>query len=99
MSILDKQYVVEMPNGDRFAVPVRVIAESRAKWYAKEFDGDATKSLNEDTAPLFSDDPYEIEDWAKNNMNWLDVSASAKLITSTPVDYQDGWINGDCEII
>lgn len=99
MEILQRKYVVQMPNGERWAVPVEVIAEHRAKHYAHEFDGDVTKSVMEDTAPLFSEDYYEIKDWARNNMNWADVESSATLLSTNQVDYQDGWINGDVEVL
>lgn len=98
MDILDKRYVVEMPNGERWSVPVRLIAEHRAKHYAHEFDDDLAKSLIEDTGPLFDQDEYEIEDWARNNMNWDDVSSKAKMLATGETDYQEGWVNGDVEI-
>jgi len=100
MHILAKHYVVEMPNGEKWSVPVNVIAMNRAKHYAKEdYDGDVEKSLRDDTAPLFADDEYEIEDWAKNNMNWSDVESSATLMGENKCDFQEGWVNGDIEIL
>ncbi len=45
-TILDRHLIVTMPCGERWAVPVRVIAENRAAFYADEFDGDAAKSLS-----------------------------------------------------
>ena len=99
MEILEKHYVVEMPNGEKWSLPVNVIAEHRAKHYAHEFNGDIEKSLKEDTAPLFADDYYEIKDWARNNMNWSDVESIATLMSTSEVDYQDGWICGDVEIL
>lgn len=99
MEILAKHYVVTMPNGEKWSLPVNVIAEHRAKHYAHEFDGDVEKSLKEDTAPLFEYDYYEIKDWARNNMNWSDVESSVTLISTNQVDYQDGWINGDAEVL
>lgn len=99
MEILSKKYVVTFENGERWSIPVNVIAMDRAKYYAKEFDGDINKSLEEDTAPLFEDDEYEIEDWAKNNMNWSDVEHSATRIESGDFDYQDAWCNSEAEIL
>ena len=95
-TILDRHLIVTMPCGERWAVPVRVIAENRAAFYADEFDGDAAKSLKEDTLPLFEADEHDIKDWAANNMNWSDVKPHAKLLPTAPqaVNYQEGWING-----
>ena len=99
MEILNKTYVIKFPGGEKWAVPISAIAEHRAKLYADEFGGDITKSVMEDTAPLFDGDHYEIEDWAKNNMNWVDVMGVAKLLTTGITDYQDGWVNGEAEVL
>lgn len=99
-NILNKFMTIKMPDGSTWAVPVRVIAEDRAKYYADEFDGSVEKSLEEDTAPLFEEDDYAIEDWAANNMDWSDVEEFAKeLEEEKEVDFQEGWVNGDKEII
>jgi hypothetical protein len=93
---------VTMSDGSRWDVPVEVIARSRATYYASEFGGDAEKSLKEDTLPLFEEDSYEIEDWAASNMNWSDVAEVARRAPDVPkpeVDYQEGWLNGDKEIV
>lgn len=89
---------VEMSDGSKWDVPVSVIAEDRAKYYAYEFDNDVERSMNEDTLPLF-EDVYEIEDWAANNMNWTDVCGFAEMVSEGETDYQDGWVNGIKEVI
>lgn len=91
---------IEMPDGSKWDVPVMIIAKNRAKYYKDEFGGDVEKSLKEDTLPLFIDD-YEIHDWAANNMNWDDVKAFAKKAPDEKreIDFQEGWVNGDYEII
>lgn len=95
---MEKRLEVTMPDGSVWAVPVSVIAEHRATERADEFGGDAVRSLNEDTLPLFSMDDYAIEDWAENNMNWEDVRGVAALILVPPVDYQEGWVNGKKQV-
>jgi hypothetical protein len=99
MSNLNKKYVTTMPDGSKWAVPVAAIAASRANYYAKDFDGDAGKSLHEDTAPIFDADEFEIEDWAQNNMDWTDVKGQADCIEPAKCDYQEGWLNGDHEVL
>jgi hypothetical protein len=55
-----------------------------------------TRSLEEDTLPLFADDPYEIEDWAANQMNWSDFDGhQVKIADAPPVDFQDAWRCGE----
>lgn len=99
MSNLHKKYVTTMPDGSKWAVPVSIIAADRAKYYAHEFGGDIDKSLKEDTGPLFDADEFEIEDWAQNNMDWDDVKTSAVRVEDSACDYQDGWTNGEHEIL
>lgn len=98
---MKKRLIVTMPDGSRWGVPVDIIARDRAKHYAKEFDGDVERSLAEDTVPLFESDDFEIIDWAANNMNWSDVKDHAgRMAHSTPEpDYQEGWVNGDKEVV
>ena len=94
------QYIITMPDGSRWSVPVEVIARDRAKEYAHEFNDELSLSLHEDTIPLFRSDEYSIEDWAKNNMNWKDVEPFATQISGPQLnDLQSGWCNGDAEVI
>lgn len=89
-----------MPDGHKWDVPISVIAEHRANYYKKEFDGNLERSLKEDTIPLFEEDEFEIEDWAANNMNWSEVIRFATRASFSPeVDYQEGWVNGKKELI
>jgi hypothetical protein len=96
---MTKLFVTTMPDGSKWGVPVGKIARNRAECYAREFDGDVERSLNEDSLPLFESDPDAIEDWAANNMNWSDVKVDAVMIQAPHVDYQDGWMNGEKEIV
>lgn len=99
MNILDKYYVVEMPDQSKWAIPVRIIAENRATYYANADDISFFESLNEDTAPLFESDNYEIHDWAANNMNWRDVKDHAIQVQESDFCYEDGWANGEYEVL
>jgi len=99
MSILDKQYIITMEDQSQWAVPVKVIALNRAAYYAeKEFDGDLERSLQEDTVPFFEADDEAIEDWAKNNMLWIEVVEFASQVKSPEIDFEDGWANGEATI-
>jgi hypothetical protein len=89
---------VTFSDGSRYAIPVIEIARNRAAEYADEFDGDEERSLNEDTIPLFAEDPYEIKDWASNNMNWEDVEEFAVLIGKNPIDFEEEWGNAKKEV-
>lgn len=97
--MLKKLLVITMPDDSKWSVPVEIIARNRAAVYADEFDGDIEKSLAEDTVPHFESDDYNVEDWAANNMNWSEVEAHAKLVEQGGCDFQEGWINGDKEVV
>ena len=101
MSVLDWKYQLEVSNGDVYEIPVSAIATHRATHYAHEFNNDIRVSLDEDTIPLFKSDLYEIEDWAKNNMNWVDVVKHAKRVkvAYNLVNFQQSWVNGKVEIV
>jgi hypothetical protein len=104
MSIETKFLKVTMPDRSKWKIPVRVIAEHRARYYfeeKKEFES-LEASLKEDTLPLFEEDEYEVEDWASNNMDWEDVVKYAERIKDgglSAEDLREGWINGEKEII
>jgi len=96
---MSKHLQVEMPDGSKWAIPVHVIAMNRATYYAKNDGVSIEQSLNNDTLPLFEADEYQIEDWAANNMNWSDVQHVAICTNKGETDYEDGWCNGEKEII
>ena len=85
---------VEMPNGEFWKVPAQIIADSRDEHYAED---------EEDTIGFIrteSLDSYELIDWAANNMNWNDVQNYAVQMKLQPkVDFEEGWSNGDKEIM
>lgn len=94
--ILSKEYHFTLSNRVVMAIPVRVIAEDRARYFAHEFAGDVARSLMEDTIPMFEGDDYEIEDWARNNMDWKDVKKFARVVKAPDHQdelYQEGWMN------
>jgi len=94
----EKKYRVTMPNESIWEVPVRVIARDHATYYAgvDEITVEESYAL---TAEIFLDDDYEVEDWAKNNMNWEDVVDKAVCVESPETDFQEGWVNGEAEVV
>lgn len=85
-----------MPNGDIYGVPAEVIAENYAKYYKGEYGEPYEENFNT-MMEWFDKNEYEFSDWAKNNMNWEDVADKAFLIEkkNIPVDFQEGWVNGN----
>ncbi len=92
----EKEYHITMPDGTVWKVPVMVIALNRAEHYASLEDIPLSEQLENDTAPLFLECEFEINDWARCNMDWNDVKRYATLVGDqmTPADYESGWVNG-----
>jgi hypothetical protein len=73
---------------------IKWIAHSRAFHYMDEFGNDLTRSLLEDTLPLFTEDPAEIRHWAFGNMDWEDVKNYATpFMTKAPDTMIKDWVN------
>lgn len=99
--LFKNRLLVDMPDGLTYAIPVEIIARHRAQYYAnKEYDGDIAESLRDDTLPLFEEDPYNIRDWAANNMNWSEVKLSAVALTKKIDEdlFEDAWVNGEWSV-
>jgi len=103
---------IEMPDESIWAVPVMKIVQNRlnfcASEHAKNFPGEKNpladireKILQEEVLPLFTEDDYEIKDWASGNMDWDDIKEYAIEIpnSKTPTDFQRGWVNGQKELV
>ena len=87
---------VTMPDGSKWDVPALLIVQHRAREIVKI---DSQTSFDKEVEYALSDE-YEITDWAANNMNWKDVVLQAQIVSEDrEIDYQEGWINGDQEII
>ncbi len=98
--LTDKKYQVMMDDGSVWQIPVILIALDRANYYAGIDKIALNESLMNDTVPLFEADDDEIEDWAKNNMDWKDVVGSAIMIEGPDgCDHYNGWINGDVTVV
>jgi len=97
--ICQANYIITMPDGSKWRVPVFEIAIHRASYYSRIDAVPYIQSLEGDTIPLFTNDHGQIADWAKNNMDWKDVVAHATQIKDgSKVDFQEGWTNGEWEI-
>jgi hypothetical protein len=85
-----------MPDGSRWAVPAKVVADACIAYYAAE-----GQPFHADDAAKVRTDRRAIEDWGKNDMNWDDVAAHAARLPDEPtaVDYQEGWVNGEWEFV
>lgn len=95
---MNKYLRVTMNDGTRWDVPAEVIARSRAKYYS---DTDTEITYDEEFSFTMEDD-FELRDWAANSMNWADVKPFAVRAPDVPKeapDYQEGWVNGEKEIV
>ena len=78
------RYCITLSNGEVWAIPAQIIVDNRDEYYKDE---------KEDTVKFIRNkelDEYEIEDWAKNNMNWADVKEYAEKVESGQFpDFED----------
>lgn len=103
-----KYYKTVMSNGDEYFVPALFIVEARAKYYSQK-DGEEDNLSPEEEKKVFDEevafaleDDYEIEDWARNNMDWDEVATIAILRPRVPLtaeELQEGWVNGNHEVV
>lgn len=95
---------VTMSDGSNWDVPAEIIADNRAKHYAKADSGtESGPEYDKEYAAEYEytlNDAAELKDWAANNMDWNEVAGKAIWVTDKPkIDYQEGWVNGDREIV
>lgn len=89
-----------MSDASVWSVPYRFVAEHRAEYYATQV-AVVPSGKEAFDAELASQDDSDVVDWAKNNLNWSDVSHLAVKVLSPArtVDYADGWCNGPMVVV
>lgn len=92
---MKRLYIVTMSNGDQYGVPAEVIADNYAKYYERR--GEDYKENYDTMIEWFDADDFEFADWAKNNMDWSDVSDKTVLVKhiQPEPDFEGGWVNGE----
>ncbi len=84
-----------MPDGSKWDVPASVIAANRANYYERDEPG-----IFQEEYDITMRDNGELAEWSANDMDWDDVKEHAvRVIDTLPPDYQDGWVNGEKEVI
>lgn len=91
-NIYEKNYIFEMSDNSLWSIPIKLIADSRADYYASH-DGVSFEEALKETLEVFEEDAYLIHDWATNNMDWGDVKTEAKKIAHGELDLQNEWVN------
>ena len=91
----EKKLIIKFTKGVTYAVPARMIAEDRAKYYAgiDGYEEDSQEFLDEVNAAL--EDELMIFDWVENNMNWSDLKPYAEKVEDDPLDLEDEWSEGN----
>lgn len=102
--LLRKSFLINMPDGFTYAVPVEHIALNHAAYISKSQGlDDITKILSEVTIPEFESSNFVIHEWAAKNLPWSEVKKLAVIVKRHRLDDQmeAAWldINSDCEII
>uniref|UniRef100_UPI004055E446 hypothetical protein n=1 Tax=Roseivirga sp. TaxID=1964215 RepID=UPI004055E446 len=84
------------PKG-QFQIPLKLVAENRADYYAVEVDGNEKGSQEwQEEVDWVMNDNYEGIDWLLNNTNWEDwQDSAAKLNDKVKVTDDDFWCSSD----
>ena len=97
-----KSLRVTFSNGEMYDIPIDVIAENRATYYAsKELDKTHQGEVFTEEMKLALEDTDEITDWAFNNMDWKDVIHVAKHVEKDRKvpNYNKEWTNVKHKIV
>lgn len=99
MELKYKYFQVTFSDGITYSIPVDLIVDSYVNYYSTK-NKDGVQLAKEWAIKLFNNDPFEIEDWAQNNMDWEDVKDHAIIIfESKPVvNYDKEWCNAEVKI-
>lgn len=86
---------LKMPDGSVWDVDPIPIAEDRANYYATKVDGfkEGSEEWQSEVSYAISH-PEELEDWAKNNMEWVDLKAERVQPPELP-DYASLWLDAE----
>ncbi len=102
---MEEKYLrTTMLDGSKWDIPIDLIADARARYYAKrgieKGDKRPYQEIFKKEFVYAMNDSSVIIDWAENNMNWSDVKFYARLVDKTPKQkWEEGWCNGNKEII
>lgn len=97
-SIYNRNYIITASDGSQWSIPIKVIADNRAKYYAS-MERISSKQALEDTieefeASYWNDGADFIEGWARDNMDWCDVqSVAVKIRDANSLDMEKEWTN------
>lgn len=87
---------VKFENGLTYQVPTSIIVQDRAACY-HERDKDEFPTIEDaikDSEELFAGDAFQIEDWARNNMNWEgEIKPHSKVIGHEPI--AEDWMTAE----
>ncbi len=95
-----KHFFITFSNNETWKVPIDVIAENRADYYACKVDGYEQGSDGwDEEVQAGLNDCKELEDWMSNNMDWENIKAHAILeISEEEYNYDSGFFNADIDI-
>ena len=98
-----KYLLVTFSDRRTYKIPVSLIAGSRADYYARidadSGDGDYDANYIKEYEYTMKDDSV-LEEWAKNSMDWEDISDYAEIVEDIETtSYHHEWCNADMDFI
>lgn len=92
---MSKYIRVDMPDGSKWDVPAAVVATN----YVDNHFGKTRNYVWRQSFDAVMEQPDTLLDWAESNINWSYVEPHAQKVQDADIDYQDGWVNGQKEVV
>ncbi len=77
-------------TGHLYEIATAVVAQDRTNYFAISDPGRTREQHVAETEMMFAND-FDLFDWAKNNMNWVDLASHARLVGFTPPNFSTLW--------
>lgn len=101
--INDSQLLITLPNKEKFILPMIVVALNHANHFKNKFGMNLDRSLNDNSLPMFANEPHKAKRWLQDNMIWEDIELHVRKINNVipyhGYDYSYGFLACDINIV
>ena len=103
MRNIDKFLHITMPDGSVYSVPVDYLRQCltrRLLSYQNIHNTEENLIIARERVFCMVENEFEFFlDRCIGNLDWEDVAPMAKLVSTSPKDFQEGWLNGDKKLV
>jgi hypothetical protein len=92
---------VTFSNGESYGIPAKFVADHRATYYAKKYEGEegTFDEVYEKEFEETLNDRLELLDWVNNVMSWVDVKDAAVQMDTQSVDKEQEFVNAEKSVV